>query len=44
MDKKQIRRRLDALLDEWTKASPQRRLQLVLEKIRLEEALEADKR
>ncbi len=35
-----IHRRLDMLLDEWRRADPQRRLQIVLEKIRLEEALE----
>lgn len=40
MSKTQIRRRLEALLDEWLKASRERRVQLVLEKIRLEEALE----
>lgn len=37
---KDLQNRLEALLDRWIKASPDERHSMVLEKIRLEEALE----
>lgn len=40
---KDLRNRLDALLDRWLTATPAERAKLVLEKIRLEEALEKAK-
>jgi len=40
MDEREIRERLESLVDRWMKASPSERKQLVHEKIRLEELLE----
>lgn len=40
MSEREIRDRLESLVDRWLKASPAERLQLVQEKIRLEEMLE----
>lgn len=40
---KDLRARLEALIDRWMKASPTERMQLVSEKIRLEEQLEAER-
>lgn len=41
---KDLQNRLDDLLERWLTATPAERAQLVLEKMRLEEALEAAKR
>ena len=40
MSENDIRIRLEGLVDRWIKASPAERMQLVHEKIRLEEMLE----
>lgn len=40
MSESDIRARLEGLVDRWIKASPQERLGLVSEKIRLEELLD----
>ncbi|MCG0238219.1 MAG: hypothetical protein L6E13_02805 [Firmicutes bacterium] len=39
---KELRNRLEALVDRWMTASPSERFQIVLEKIRLEEAMEEE--
>lgn len=41
---KELRKKLDALLDQWNVATPAERPRLVLEKIKLEESLEAAER
>jgi len=40
MSERDIRARLEGLVDRWIKASPAEKMQLVQEKIRLEEMLE----
>ncbi|HEY8346880.1 MAG TPA: hypothetical protein VIL07_06315 [Symbiobacteriaceae bacterium] len=40
MSEREIRARLESLVDRWLKASPAERLQLIHEKIRLEEMLD----
>lgn len=40
MSERDIRARLENLIDRWIKATPAERMQLVHEKIRLEEMLE----
>jgi hypothetical protein len=42
MSEKDIRARLEGLVDRWIKASPSERVSLVQEKIRLEELLEKE--
>jgi len=44
MDEREIRQRLDSLVDRWLKASPAERRILLLEKIRLEDMLEEQER
>lgn len=40
MSENDIRSRLDGLLDRWIKASPSEKMELIQEKIRLEEMLD----
>ncbi len=42
MDEREIRQRLENLVDRWLKASPSERRILLQEKIRLEEMLERE--
>jgi hypothetical protein len=41
MSERDIKDRLETVVDRWIKASPAERMQLIQEKIRLEEMLEA---
>ena len=43
MDEREIRQRLESLVDRWLKASPAERRILLQEKIRLEEMLEHER-
>lgn len=43
MDERQIRQRLESLVDRWLKASPAEKRILIQEKIRLEEMLEEER-
>jgi len=43
MDEREIRQRLESLVDRWMEATPAERMSLLQEKIRLEELLEQAK-